>query len=84
MMSGGRHPGSHVGEEAALLAPGGGAPRLPIASRALQDRFVDVGDVLDVADPVTRGLQVTDQHVEHQERARMTEVCRVIGRDAAT
>ena len=81
----GRPPseGPHVGEKAALLAPGQRPPRLPIAGRALQDRFVDVGDVLDVADPTARGLQVTDEHVEHQERAGVTEVCRVIGRDAA-
>ena len=66
--------GSHVGESRAL-APGQGTPRLPIASRArCEDRSVGIGDVLDVADHDGPRPQVTDQHVEHRERAGVTEM----------
>src|SRR4029078_12288420 len=73
----------HVGEIRALLASAKLAPADAVAGRALQDRLVDVGDVLDVADRVTRGPEEPRDQIERQERAGVTEVRGVVWRDAA-
>ena len=74
---------AHVGEELPLLAPSELAPVDVIPRRALQDRLVDVGDVLRVAHALAAGLEETHEHVEDEERAGVTEVRRVVRRDAA-
>jgi hypothetical protein len=74
---------AHIGQKAALVSLTQGAPRLSVARRSLQDRFIDVGDVLHVADLPTSGFQMADEDVEEQKRPGVAEVRRVIGRDAA-
>src|SRR5207249_3215022 len=53
------------------------------ARRALEDRFVDVRDVLRVTNGSPARLEMTNEDVECEERARVTEVRRVVGRDTA-
>src|SRR5712692_6457149 len=69
---------AHVGEELALLALSERAPVDAVARRALQDRFVDVGDVLGVLDPLSTRFEQPRDEVEDQERTCVTEVCRVV------
>ena len=74
---------THVGEEFALLALPEVAPAHAVARRALEDRFVDVRDVLRVTNGSPARLEMTNEDVECEERARVTEVRRVVGRDTA-
>src|SRR5581483_5083156 len=74
---------AHVLEELALLTPAEGAPVDAVAGRALEDGFVDIGDVLRVPDACSPRLEKPHQHVEDEERARVAEVGRVVGRHAA-
>src|SRR5438128_4137985 len=73
----------HVAEECALLAPSQLAPADLVPRGALQDRLIDVRHVLGVTHPLATGLEHARQDVENDERARMTEVRGVVGRDAA-
>ena len=50
---------------------------------ALQDRFVDVRDVLRIPHALSAGFEEAREHVECQEGAGMAEVGGVIGRHAA-
>jgi hypothetical protein len=74
---------AHIDQKAALVSLTQGAPRFSVARRSLQDRFIDVGDVLDVVDLPTSGFQMAEEDVEEQKRPGVAEVRRVIGRDAA-
>ena len=69
---------AHVREERALLAPAELPPVDAVAGGPLQDRFVDVRDVLGVPDRLAGGLEMTHEHVEHEERARVAQVRRVV------
>ena len=60
----------HVGEIRALLALPELAPAHVVTRGALEDRFVDVSDVLDVADRVPGGLEDPRNEVEREERVR--------------
>src|SRR5437867_5851941 len=51
--------------------------------RALQDGFVDVGDVLRVAHAEAPRFEVTHEDVEDEERARVSEMRRVVRRHTA-
>jgi hypothetical protein len=73
----------HVRSKPPLLPSAQRAPGLSIARRSLQDRFVDVGDVLDVAYSPAGGLQVPDEHVEQKKRPGMAKMGRIVGGDAA-
>ena len=70
-------------QEPSLLAPAKLSPVDAVARRALQDRLVDVGDVLGVANPGPTGLEGPREHVENEERSGVTKVCRVVRRHAA-
>ena len=74
---------THVGEDRAFLTAAEIAPAHAFARRALQDRFVDIGDVLRVTDGLAGGLEMANKDVEREERPRMAEVRRVIWRDTA-
>jgi hypothetical protein len=84
-MTSGRAPSErrHVRSKPALLPPAQRPPGLSIARRSLQDRLVDVGDVLDVAYPPAGGLQVADEHIEQEKRPGMAEMDRIVGGDTA-
>ena len=73
----------HVTEKRALLAPSQLAPTDFVPRGTLQDRLIDVRDVLGVTHPLATGLEQACQDVEDDERARMTEVRGVVGRHAA-
>src|SRR6266542_6482021 len=73
----------HIGEERALLAAAEVAPTHAIAGRTLQDRLVDIGDVLRIADGLSGCLEMAYEDVKDEERARVTQMCRVVWRDAA-
>ena len=72
----------HVLAEQVSLGSRQLSPVLPGGIRSFEQRIVNVGDVLHVVDVDA----VVEPHALHQvERdigGRMTEVCRVIGRDA--
>jgi hypothetical protein len=74
---------AHVVQEIALLAAPEVAPIQTVARGALQDRLVDVGDVLRVANADPARLEQPRQDIEDQEGARVSEVRRVVRRDAA-
>src|SRR5438093_474139 len=63
--------------------PTEGASARAVARRAPKARFVDVRDVLRVTNGSPARLEMTDEDVEGEERARVTEVRRVVGRDTA-
>src|SRR6185503_20552205 len=65
---------THVGEERALLAPAQIAPAHTVPPGALQDRLVDIRNVLRVADGLPTGLEMTHEDVEREERARVAEM----------
>jgi hypothetical protein len=69
--------------KSALLAPSEIAPAHAVAGGALQDRLVDVGHVLRVADGLAAGLEMTHEDIEREERTCMAEVRRVVRRHAA-
>ena len=73
----------HVATEALGLPLGELAPVLSVAVRPLEQRVVDVGDVLDVGDLVAGVAQHALQHVVGQVGGRVAEVGGVVGRDAA-
>ncbi len=74
---------AHVGEEAPLLAAPERAPVDVVARRALQDRLVDVRDVLRVLHAQPTRLEQARDEVEGEERTGVTEVRRVIRCHAA-
>ena len=74
---------AHVLEEGALLAPAELAPVHAVTRGALQDRFIDVGDVLRVPHACSARLEEPREHVEDEERARVAEMGRVVWRHAA-
>src|SRR5438105_1566822 len=68
----------HVLQKRTLLAPSEVAPAHLVPRGALQDRLVDVRDVLGVAHPLPAGLQQACEDVEDEERARMAQVRGVV------
>ena len=75
--------GRHVLAEEVDLGGGELAPVLAVAGRPLEQRVVDVGDVLHVVDPVAGVAQGAADEVEGDVRRGVAEVGRVVGRDAA-
>src|SRR5207237_824240 len=68
---------AHVPEKRALLTPSELAPTDLIPRGTLQDRLVEVGDVLGIADALPADLEKPREHVENDERARWSgAVCR--------
>src|SRR5438034_6721707 len=63
----------HVAEKRALLAPSQLAPADLVPRGALQDRLIDVRDVLGITHALATGLEQACQHVEDDERARSEE-----------
>jgi hypothetical protein len=74
---------AHVGKERAFLAPAEIAPAHAVARGTLQDRLVDVGHVLRVADGLAASLEMTHEDVEREERASVTKMRRVVRRHTA-
>ncbi len=75
--------GLHVVAEELDLSLGELAPVDPVALRALQERVVDVGDILRVVDLEARVTHDALEHIEGDIRRRVPHVRRVVGRDAA-
>ena len=73
----------HVLAEQGGLALGEGLPVLPRRVGALEQRVVDVGDVLHVADLVAGGAPGPVEQVEGDVRRGVAQVGRVVRRDAA-
>ena len=73
----------HVLAEEGDLGRGQVLPVQAVALGPLDQRVVDVGDVLDVLDAVTGVAQCPPEHVEGHIGRGMTEVGGVVGRDAA-
>ncbi len=73
----------HVALVAAGLVFAEGAPVYAVAARALEDRIVDVGHVLNVGDLMSQPAQGADEHVELDEGEGVAEVGGVVWRDAA-
>ena len=71
-----------LGEEGGLLA-GQLGPVPAVALRPLEQRVVDVGDVLDVQDLVAGVAQGADEDVERHVGRGVAQVGRVVRRDAA-
>jgi hypothetical protein len=73
----------HVFAEQRRLPHAEDHPVVVVAGGALQQRVVDVGDVLDVCDIVAEVAPVPVDQVEGQVGRRVAEVGGVVGRDAA-
>ena len=74
---------AHVPEKRALLTPSELAPTDLIPRGTLQDRLVEVGDVLGIADALPADLEKPREHVKNDERAGVTQVCGVVRGHAA-
>ena len=74
--------GLHVGPEEVDLAGAEIPPVDPVALGTLEQRVVDVGDVLDVVHPVPVVEQLPDDQVEGHVGGGVAEMGGVVGRDA--
>ena len=73
----------HIADVDLRLALGEIAPVDVITASALEERIVDVGDVLDVLHARAVCLEKPDEHVEHGEGERMTHMAGVVWGDTA-
>ena len=74
---------SHIAEVNLGLTIGQLAPVDLVAPRALEQRVIDVRDVLHVFHPHAVGFQESHQHVEDRESEGVSHVPRLVGCDAA-
>ena len=73
----------HVPDVDLGLAPGELAPVDTVAPGSLEQRIVDVRDVLHVLHALPVGLEKSHQHVEHGKRERVAHVPGLVRRHAA-